>query len=241
LLALLDADDVWLPGKLELQVAAMEAHPEVAMVHGPTLFWHSWTEQADDRSRDALTRLAARPGRVARGTRVLSRVLRDRADSLCTCALLLRKDRVVEVGGFEDEFTGLFEDQAFLSKLLTAHDTFVVGESTDRYRQHPDSCCATAGRYGDSVIAARRAYLAWLCDFFDGRRVPAGLRWTARRELALHRVPALVRVRERARDRARELGGGAISLSYTLGRRVLPAAVREWLWRTIFVRGSRSA
>jgi glycosyltransferase involved in cell wall biosynthesis len=32
-LALLDCDDVWLPEKLELQVALMRAHPEVGLVH----------------------------------------------------------------------------------------------------------------------------------------------------------------------------------------------------------------
>jgi glycosyltransferase involved in cell wall biosynthesis len=32
-LAFLDDDDIWLPEKLELQVAYMEAHPEVGMVH----------------------------------------------------------------------------------------------------------------------------------------------------------------------------------------------------------------
>ena len=51
-IAFLDADDVWLPNKLEYQVAALEVHPEAGMVYGPTQYWHSWTNKREDRERD---------------------------------------------------------------------------------------------------------------------------------------------------------------------------------------------
>ena len=38
--ALLDADDVWLPEKLEAQVALMEANPDVGMLYGNSLYWY---------------------------------------------------------------------------------------------------------------------------------------------------------------------------------------------------------
>ena len=38
LVAFLDADDVWLPGKLAAQVQLAADHPEVAMVCGPTQY-----------------------------------------------------------------------------------------------------------------------------------------------------------------------------------------------------------
>src|SRR4051812_19789675 len=41
LIALLDADDLFLPTKLERQVAALQAHPAAGMVIANTLFWHS--------------------------------------------------------------------------------------------------------------------------------------------------------------------------------------------------------
>ena len=44
-IALLDADDVYLPAKLERQVAILQAQPEAAMVYGATLHWFSWTAQ----------------------------------------------------------------------------------------------------------------------------------------------------------------------------------------------------
>lgn len=41
LIAFLDADDVWFPGKLEAQVRYMEAHPEVGVVFGGFLKWEA--------------------------------------------------------------------------------------------------------------------------------------------------------------------------------------------------------
>src|SRR6266566_8733383 len=44
----LDADDVWLPHKLEQQLAILKAYPEAAMVYGPIQWWYSWTGNSDD-------------------------------------------------------------------------------------------------------------------------------------------------------------------------------------------------
>src|SRR5512133_2637726 len=42
-IAFLDADDVWLPNKLEQQVNILESNPEVGMVFAPTKWWYGWT------------------------------------------------------------------------------------------------------------------------------------------------------------------------------------------------------
>ena len=39
----LDGDDIWLPHKLERQVAILESHPEAVMEYGPLQLWYSWT------------------------------------------------------------------------------------------------------------------------------------------------------------------------------------------------------
>src|SRR3954468_23112965 len=56
-LAFLDADDVLLPAKLARQVRLLEAHPEVSMVYGPSLYWYGWTGDPADRARDRLAGL----------------------------------------------------------------------------------------------------------------------------------------------------------------------------------------
>src|SRR5438876_6978821 len=51
-IAFLDADDVWLPHKLEQQVAALESQPEVGMIYGPAQWWYSWSGNPEDLQRD---------------------------------------------------------------------------------------------------------------------------------------------------------------------------------------------
>ena len=63
-LALLDADDVWLPGKLARQVAILEAHPGVGLLFGAPLYWFGWTGQAEDRARDYVIDLKLPADRV---------------------------------------------------------------------------------------------------------------------------------------------------------------------------------
>jgi glycosyltransferase involved in cell wall biosynthesis len=44
--AFLDADDVWVPGKLAEQVAYLQKRPQTAMVFGQTRYWYSWRDSA---------------------------------------------------------------------------------------------------------------------------------------------------------------------------------------------------
>ncbi len=60
-IAFLDADDVWLPHKLEHQVAVLESQPHAAMVYGPTQWWYSWTGDRTDVPRDYIHELGVEP------------------------------------------------------------------------------------------------------------------------------------------------------------------------------------
>ena len=117
-------------------------------------------------------------------------------------------------GGFVDEFRGLYEDQVFLARVCVAHAVFVSSELWDRYRQHPDSACATAAR-SDDAERARGTYHAWLIDFLDSR----GLRETPLWEAALRaRMPRdrrwHARMARAVRQTVRQLlgaGGGMVT------------------------------
>jgi len=161
--AFLDADDTWYAPKLEQQVAVLEAHPQAAMVIGASNYWRSWSGQAD--SADEIIPIGAEPDTLIAPPQLITALY-----PLGTGAapppsdLLLRRDVVQAVGGFEASFRGslmLYEDQAFLSKVYRSHPVYVASACWDRYRQRDDSIVATGhadGRYWQ----VRSHFLHWL-------------------------------------------------------------------------------
>ena len=177
-LALLDADDVWLPEKLERQVAILEAHPDVALLFGAPLYWFGWTDRSEDRERDYVIDLKIPTERAHDPPSLLLPFLQGTAPPPCPSDVLVRRAAAVSVGGFEDRFRGMYEDQAFFSKLLLRFAAFASGQTWDRYRQHPDSCYAVAKATGGRR-AARRFYLTWLREYLREQGLAHGPVWRA--------------------------------------------------------------
>jgi len=166
--AFLDADDVWLPDKLRDQVAILESRPDVGAMYGNALYWYSWTGNPADVARDFHPRLRVSDGTVLDPPRLLERMLRGDALVPCAHSLLVRTAVLRRVGGFEEQFRGMFEDQAFYAKLMLAERVLVVHRSWERYRQHADSMCAVSDRTGATRDAHRR-YLEWLAGYLDAK------------------------------------------------------------------------
>jgi hypothetical protein len=77
-----------------------------------------------------------------------------------TCNALIRLRVAQAVGGFEESFLGLFEDQVFFAKILLQHAAFVSGRTWAKYRQHPNSTSAKASAL--QTEEARLRFLRWL-------------------------------------------------------------------------------
>lgn len=161
-IAFLDADDAWLPNKLEHQVGILESQPDAGMVVGPTQWWYSWTHNPRDRPRDYIQDVGVQPNMLLQPPGLLTRFLRMPEMSPCTCSALMRRKIVEQAGGFEETFRGLYEDQAFFAKVSLAAPVFVTSQCSARYRQHAFSnCSATQTQHS----AARLAFLRWLADY----------------------------------------------------------------------------
>jgi glycosyltransferase involved in cell wall biosynthesis len=197
--AFLDADDVWLPEKLAQQCAILETRPDCGMVYGRTLIWRSWNGSA----KDFLYPLGVEADAVHAPPRLFELLTENKAQSPTTCNALMRRSLIEGVGGFEDAFRGMFEDQAFFAKALLAAPTYVDGRIWAKYRQHAESCSAVSAR-GGRDLQARRALLRWIATHLSGElaRHP-GARAQLARELRSIRLQELRHTARRLLRRVR--------------------------------------
>ena len=160
LVAFLDADDLWLPGKLAEQAKLFTRHPEVALVYGRTLIWSSWDRATADAPEDFFYPLGVTPDAVIEPPRLAAVLIENKAQSPTTCNAMMRLDSLRSVGGFEDSFTGLFEDQAAFLRLMLSFPTYVSSRCWAKYRQHPESCTNRA-QARRKVLGDYLRYLDW--------------------------------------------------------------------------------
>ena len=217
--AWLDADDVWVPEKLAEQVAVLEAHPQCAMVYGPLKLWYGWTGRPEDRGRDFAQDLGVPADSVVPPGELLIKFLRD--DRHHPSGVLVRRDVLDAVGGYEAAFRGEYEDVIVQSKVTLEHPVYAAGRCWYWYRQHEGSCTAATRRnWEDRPV--RLAYLNRLEQYLRQRGVTSGAVWDElQNQFKPYRRRWLYAATEFARRIAVRVKG---SLKY-----VLPAAVMTWL------------
>jgi glycosyltransferase involved in cell wall biosynthesis len=175
--AFLDGDDVWLPRRLERSVALLREHPQAQMVYGATQYWHGWLGAAAP-ARDRVQGHWFRANRVLRPPDLLVRYLTLRAALPSPVSMTARRAALLEVGGFEESFRTLYDDQVFLVRFCLRHAVYVSNEWLDRYRQHADSTYAVGVASGEETVA-RRKYLAWVESYLEAQGFRDSEVWSA--------------------------------------------------------------
>ena len=206
----LDADDVLVPSALEQQVALLRANPRVGMVYGPLEYWYGWSGEPEDKARDFIYPVGVRTERIYEPPSLIGLFIRDIA--FAPSGMLLRRALVEQVGGYEESFRDLYEDQVFAAKICRTTPVYISGHCWYRYRQHPNSCCLTAEREG-RLASSRQPFLRWLLEYLEREGLAGKDAWRlARVELGLARPSPLLRLAARRRVMVRRLAarfGGA--------------------------------
>ena len=173
----LDADDIWLPQKLEQQVAILNSYPEAAMVYGRTQIWYSWNSNVKDSQIDHFYDLGVEPNTLVKPPSLLLKLLENKCQTPTTCNALVRREVFQDIGQFEEAFRTMYEDQAFFSKVLLQAPVFVANECWAKYRQHPESCSSQSET--QQYYATRRPFLNWLGNYLSEQNVQNRQVWKA--------------------------------------------------------------
>lgn len=172
-IAFLDADDLWLPGKLSVQYQHLKTHPDIQLVCTRFARW----DQNADGTYPPLDRLIAEAEAIPEGELEdhLSGWVYHKLLLSCyvwTSTVMMRRSLLAKIGNF-DESLRLGQDYDFWLRASRITQIHTLRRPMALYRQHPDSATVRGApiNYGARVIT--QAIKRWGYSSPDGNSVPA--------------------------------------------------------------------
>jgi len=148
LIAFLDHDDIWLPEKLERQLAAMEKNMDAAMVFCDM---EMFGENANRLNIDQSI-IPQRPGFywfVCHGNFTIS-----------ASAVLVRKQAMLDIGGFDSRYSTCDDFDAWLKILMDA-PVVHIPKKLARYRLHSANVNYSVDRLNDNKLLTALIWRYW--------------------------------------------------------------------------------
>jgi glycosyltransferase involved in cell wall biosynthesis len=184
-IALLDSDDTWAPWKLELQLACMESRPEIGMVwtdmeavnpggdivsrsYLRTMYsayqWFPREEQLFPQSF-TLAEIAPGLGTLVDGRRLYTGEIFSQmimGNLVHTSTVLLRRERLEKVRGFNEEFRISGEDYDFHLRTCREGPVGFIDAATIRYRIGMPDQLSGNGYKNHIAINCMKTVLPWI-------------------------------------------------------------------------------
>ena len=136
LIAFLDADDVWLPGKLSAQVAELQRHPEVGLVFGKFTRWESKADGSFDAPPAPDPVDPGVPLVAPHSNWIYNELLLDNIVHIITA--MVRRELIEEIGGL-DEGLPTGEDYDLWLRLSRRCRAHKLNRTLAYYRIHSAS------------------------------------------------------------------------------------------------------
>ncbi len=136
LIAFLDADDVWLPGKLSVQVAYLNQNPDTAVVYGIFTRWHAKPDGSFDPPPAPAVENPQNPLVLAHSGWIYTELLLGSIVHVITA--MIRRDVAERLGGFDESLpTG--EDYDFWLRMSWDFRADKLNRVLAYYRIHATS------------------------------------------------------------------------------------------------------
>ncbi len=197
--ALLDADDIWLPGKLARQTELLRAHPEVGLVFTDMIVFSGDFQVEEDGyllTTPEYARLERRP--LGDSACLLSEAAAQavmRYNFICPSATMLRREAIVGMGGFDEAFR-VCEDIECWMRILRAWRAVAIERRLVLYRRWDGNISKQAQwminarlQIGRKVFAHPELYAAGAAAYFTAER-SVSLQRLGRLALENNDVPA---------------------------------------------------
>ena len=160
-IAFLDADDAWLPDRLAVQMRVLEENPDAVMICGGTIVLT--TESTEDTERKGGLTDSHSPSvnsvcsvveklHIPLASRELKLIEFVDLNPVSTSTVLVRKDVLEEVGGFDEQFRGP-EDLDLWIRIAKVGKILQVRRPLSRYREVAGSLSNEVSSFLPQVIA----------------------------------------------------------------------------------------
>lgn len=165
LVAFIDSDDLWLPEKLQLQVALLQKNPQATVICEATKYWNSWS---DPKKKDIQVKVGVEEDKLYDFPALASQLYPlGSGPGFCNCGLIVKKTVLDKFGAFDENFIGknqLYEDQVLFVKLYLHGTVYISSLCNNLYRQRPDSLMH--GLYAEGYSRkGRYFFLQWLENY----------------------------------------------------------------------------
>lgn len=171
LVAFLDADDVWLPEKLQKQVAIFQQNPEIAMIIQASDYWYNWNGSEKPNIRISV---GVQQDKIYSPPQLSVKLYPlGKGAAPCPTSIMIKKTVLEKHGGFEEIFRGkyqAYEDQPFLAKIYLNEKVYVSSNSDNLYRIRHGSLSQVTAAQGN-YNQVRHYFLKWLEDYLSDKKI----------------------------------------------------------------------